>query len=1103
MKIISRRRVEIAIMLLLGLIPLLWFGQGIVVLGHDSGLPLSPVSHFIDRLFTWTVRFGFGNDQTYALPGVFIHGLEALVASLGFGLQSMQKITFVFWFVLPGIAMYYLASKIEEKLRIQFLALFASVFYMINHFLLQGWFVAERTKFSVYAALPILVAILFDWNEGKRKTSTAAILISLTFFFLNGLASLPLFGGVIIVLSVFLVYYLIQDSSASRLKNVGLLIGMTLLFSIFLQSYWLIPFGKSLTTSYSQSVDFFGGKEGILDWVKYVSENSSYSNLIRLQGVPEWYQNSAHPYARIFLDNPLLILVSSALPVLAFLPLLLFRKKIEKRTIIFFSFLSVVSILFIAGAHPPFGVFYVFLMEHIPGFIAFRNPFYKFSPALWLTYSILIGFSISFFVTKIYKHKKSLAIVFYLLIVAGVVLYSFPFLNGSFFDYIKGVRSNRMSVPNYIFEFGKWSEGDSRLTKKTLMLPPPNVDGKVEEYKWGYWSLAPLTSLLTNAPMINDSLYVSKNEQVLLLNLYSMMEKNESGWINLAKILGIDSFVVRRDFVWSNPASPTVNPSVFDEALALDGINKVATFGEWEVYDFADSDTDFFQSSGYSFVEGDVASIPKITTLPGFSYNSPILINGQKNIPSLVNPQKYFLDSKCVMCDLQWKFVNTLQHIPTITQGSFLYPIVSNQQSRAEFELLAEPEKLSLFYSQKVLRDILGLQKSLDESEEVEVLTLILKDILKNSKNLKRLLELNSDSVGNDVLVDLLSFVRTQQAILAQIKDRENVPLNLDNVSMSINSNWKLIEDLAWRTSDELTKKLQVNVQVEDEYDLYYRQNDEIDQKFLSISINNNIKTKTLKEKSNEWYYLGKEHLQKGINRISLEQDSKNQLNLPLISLSEQEDGCYYSGIIDSASNDIFKLTFSHLDPSGNGNLFVAFIPANSNVKNAQSIDSLTSVESLRPYETMYAVFGNKGFQVVICNRENLESKKVSTVEIYDINVRKVAVPDLLFTVSHSDDNISNIDSRKIDNTSYVLNSKLEDSSVLTFLQSYNNNWISDRSTKHFIVNGFANGWILPNGKSEVSIKYKLQDQYKIGVVISTATVIMLALMLIYNRRKK
>ena len=191
MKKLSRRTAfDIFIICLLGLIPLFWLRGQEIILGHDAGLTIYPVNHFLDRLFVWTERFGIGSDQSYALPGFFIHGLEAIWFQLTGSLQMGQKITFIFWLILPGLAMYYSARSIFTSRR--YLPLIASVFFMLNHFLLQGWFVVERTKFSTYTALPLVLLVVIKLFEGKLSPLKAGILSAFVLLLLNGGGSLPL-----------------------------------------------------------------------------------------------------------------------------------------------------------------------------------------------------------------------------------------------------------------------------------------------------------------------------------------------------------------------------------------------------------------------------------------------------------------------------------------------------------------------------------------------------------------------------------------------------------------------------------------------------------------------------------------------------------------------------------------------------------------------------------------------------------------------------------------------------------------------------------------------------------------------------------------------
>jgi len=1101
----KKQIIELLFIIILGFTPLLWFHGNQVILGHDSGLTLSPISHFLDRLYPWTERFGFGNDQSYAIPGFFIHGLEALVASLGFKLQSVQKIVFIFWFVLPGLTMYYFSSKLSKKLNLKYFVLPVTVFYMFNHFLLQGWFVAERTKFSVYAALPLVMAYLFDWEENKRSSFKTSLFISLTLFILNGEASLPLFGGLILSVAAFSIFYLLKKFSRQRLIKLVKLFAVTFVISVFLNAYWFLPYGGYLLQSYSSVVAQAGGLNGVLGWLSYVSQDSSLINIFRLQGIPEWYLNPSHPYANIFLGNIFLIAISFLIPILAFLPLYLVKVGELRKKIIFFSFLAIFSMIFIAGAHPPLGAIYIFLINFVPGFVAFRNPLYKFAPALWFSYAILIGFTIDYFLQRI---KLNIRIFPYFAICIGIVLYSFPFLNGVFFDYIKGERSMRVVVPQYVFDFAKWSESKERLDTKVLALPATNPDNKVDAYTWGYWSLSPLTSLLTNSPVINESSYMSDTEKALIEELYNMIKNNKPGWQNFAKLLGIKSFLLRKDFAYNIKGSPTDSPSIYKDALNSSDLVLTKKFGEWEVYDFKDTNlTNVSSSSKINYLIGEPRDLSKVSSLPFFNSKEPIYVSStpNKKLNEILKiKDKTFLIPTCVACNLQHKFIDINSFIPTLTRDSIFYPIVKFKNSLSEKKLVKNSEKVN-YYLYQSLSNLLTFDKFVSQKRDQGVLLLdSIRDYGGSLDNLDKYLSdylSGIEPIDNNFLLVISDVFRIEKTIIIRNSnnlDQKEVLDLLDEKYKFMQKITERVDKNIGRTTDEVNKKFLMFSDNNQQFDFLYRPNLSSVSSITGVNFtldNGNYKVKTTPI-SSDWFSLGKLSLAKGIHQLTIEQPLENLYIGPSsFQLNSSSDFyCFSSNKITGFKNDVFRISFQHRRISGSKNFFTKILSGDKKPNPLDTTgDILRSASVWDNYTAFwpaedYALREDGTFYLSICNPPTVDKEDfTSIIEINNINIRKITVPDVvLYNASLSENKIENKFTKKSQIEYSIPAQSTNEKRAIVLGEAYNENWTlgGSKDDVRFTANGYANGWVVQNNQN-VTIKYRLEDLVKLGFAIS------------------
>lgn len=1126
MKKLSRKLLfEILSVILVGLTPILWFhNSNQVILGHDAGLTLSPIPHFFDRLFLWTQRYGFGNDQSYALPGIFIHGLEAIVTYFGANLQLEQKLTFIFWFMLPGLTMYYFASKLAKKLELVFFALPVAIFYMFNHFLLQGWLIAERTKFSVYAAVPLIVSFVYDWAEGKRSTIKTSIFISATLFFLNGEGSLPLFGGLIVVVLAFIIIHLLSSFSAKKIRNLVKLLLLTLGISAALHAYWLVPYIQFVSTSFQSAVTQAGGEGGALGWLDYISRNSSLANLLRLQGVPEWYNNPYHPYANEFLKNPILILAGIALPILAFLPLLLYKDRKKRLYIIFFAFLALFSVIFVGGSHAPFGAIYLFLFKFVPGFIAFRTPFYKFAPALWFAYAVLIGFTINFFIQKLNVKKRLLSISLYLAICVGIILYSYPFLTGSFFNYWVGQRSTRVEVPNYVYDFGKFSETPGRLHKRTLLLPPQSDNFRADVYKWGYWSLTPLTSLLTNASFISVNGGTPKNEQELINALYQMMRQNDPSWPKLAKLLGVQSFLLRKDFVWEKTDTPTDNPLIYEKVLASPEVKKTTQFGQWDVYDFTDESSVTAQvgmSQSLSYVVSSPADMGTIASLSTFPINQPFYISGSADEPMLGMANNMYLKPECISCLPKSKFVNMDLYFPSLIRGSIFYPLIEIKKKREEEAVLKKSTQEQLdFYLYKSLEDILALKKLVDEKGDTENVIPIVQDYTSTLAKLQNEFTSHIGETSNDFLIESINVIKQEETIYlgksALVVDSKNVD-NINQAYSLIVNIKKIIGGVVWQT-DDTKKRFFVNSPKDLEYQLLYRPNDASlgSLQTFNYLIDNKQYSAVPTATSSGWISLGKVTLGKGPHKIEITQPSGNLYSGPqaVQVASSVAGGCYFTNPVKGVKNEIYKISFKHKRITGAKNFSVRIKDsATPNPLIDSSGDVLRTTYYDENYDN-YHIIEKDGdvFYVSVCNGPTTDSSSVTSVlEIQDIAIEKVAVPDLVFYNNSAvvEKSTVKFDSIRKSQTEYSVSADLQNNQkhILTLNDSVDSNWeLSGIKADKFVVNGHANGWFIEGDGNAIAIKYKTQAMVAISFIITALSLVVLliaAFISIYVEKRK
>lgn len=667
---------EVFIIFFLSLTPLLWLRQGEVILGHDSGFRLDPFRYLQTLWYSWDHSGGFGVDLI-GYKGFLIGQLpEALLVRLTHSLSFGQTLSFVFLFFIIGCSIYICVNTLFPDRKYWIMRLLASAGYMYNLFLLQGWFITERAKFSLFAALPLVFIICWLTLLEKYSILKGSILFSWIFFLLNGGGSPPLYGGILVTLGVLVFIdvvagFCIRQGLARIWRVIRIMVTMGL-FTVLINAYWVVPQLYQLLHQYGTRLSSMGGFGGIMAWESYVSTLASFSNLFRLQGIPDWYNNRLHPYAA-FYNQPILIFLSF-LPILSF-TYVLFRRdwwgEFKRSYQLLGTLIAIwfVGMILTAGSHPPAGFIYASLVRYIPGFAIFRTAFYKFGPALWFSAILLYSLSANVILMKLIRNKILYGLAACVVLV-GLMLFHYPYFFTNFFLW-NAPFTTKVQVPNYVMDMISYINTTYDDQKpRILILPPVDTSYHTDGYEWGFWSLDLFTRLGLSSPTIAND-----RDSPIVLAMYNAIEDgNMRVFSNLAKQSGVTKILWRDDVLYSNKKTTSANFSSMKKTI--DGFREATEekrFGKWTLYALSDV--------------GDAEQVHAATVLvqadtPGEFKASLFALEDVQNLPILFTDnipatdvqqlmaQWSVISAQCVYCDPSQ--LKKIEETKTVSKVNFL-----------------------------------------------------------------------------------------------------------------------------------------------------------------------------------------------------------------------------------------------------------------------------------------------------------------------------------------------------------------------------------------------------------------------------------------------
>jgi hypothetical protein len=563
-------------LVLLSLTPLIWFKgrSGILIDGVDTNFPLNPAVWFARRFFVWSSVGNLGGDFSASTAGTFFHLLQFIPFKLGLPLQAVELFSLIFWFGLIIFGSWFLSSLLFPKK--SFPQLIFVCLYSFNIYLFNSFENVKVANLSLVSSIPLGLSILILLRNKKIRRSKAVLFSFLVGIVLAGSGINPAYIiSFFLILALYVVSEVLVNLNSYReiieiLKDFSLMS----LSMVVVNLFWILPTIFYILTNISVNNSI--SSIGFNNWVSGLSQNTSFVNVLRMQGAWDWYSVDSNtgmpfyiPYAIKYFTNPFFIGFSFLIPSLAFLAYLFKRKSLDS-LYLFFGFALVIGLFLTSGTHPPTGEIFIFFGKHIPFFSLFRSPWYIFAPLIGLSIAGLVGL----FVDRMYDLVSQKYILYFLSIIfiVGFLVYSYPLIlgkifrpdfNGSF--YIK--------FPKYVFDTSNYL---SKNKDEGRILAYP--DDNIEKFKWGYSGVDSILNLFSDKEIVFSPL--NDTETPLsqdIAGIYSAIKKQEIFKANsLANTLGIDKIFDKKDQVSFAPQLPTTITSG----------NKFASFGEWSFYRF-------------------------------------------------------------------------------------------------------------------------------------------------------------------------------------------------------------------------------------------------------------------------------------------------------------------------------------------------------------------------------------------------------------------------------------------------------------------------------------------------------------------------------------
>ncbi|MGH7203166.1 MAG: hypothetical protein ACREHC_01840 [Candidatus Levyibacteriota bacterium] len=370
-----------------------WFMPGIIAGGDFIYAYPSMFENrsLIPFVWDWSGNNGLGSfapplqwvNTVYALPILFFG------AFLHFPWSSVERLGFFFPYLLIGLfSSWYLAKILFRKSRFLFLV---PLLYLTNTYALMmsggGQIVGVGLAYAIAPMVLARFILLQNQLFEKKNNLRNAILFALSFAFVTlfdirfaYIVAFTLFG-----------YFLFHVKTVFSFRNVLYLFVIPSGLTVLLHAFWLLPL-LLVHQAPIQSLDAAYNSTTAVSFFSF----AKFENTISLLH-PYWPENI---FGKVSFMKPEFLMM----PLLAFISLFFIsqKRRDESQIILYFSLIGLLGAFLAKGSNEPFGMIYLWLFNHFPGFSMFRDPT-KWYTLIALSYAMLIPYTL----WKIYERFSS------------------------------------------------------------------------------------------------------------------------------------------------------------------------------------------------------------------------------------------------------------------------------------------------------------------------------------------------------------------------------------------------------------------------------------------------------------------------------------------------------------------------------------------------------------------------------------------------------------------------------------------------------------------------------------------------------------------------